>query len=75
MGNNEMSCMGGWEKLTCNAFVTASESGAALCVGSLQVHAELKVGRKKGVEGWEKKGEHHVLRGGAVIVVVGRRKR
>ena len=66
----------GWVgKLTCNTFVTASESGATLCVGSLRVHAELKAGRKKGVEGGEKKGEHRVLRGGAVIVVVGRRKR
>ena len=51
-------------KLTCNAFVTASESGATLCAGSLRVHAELKAGRKKGVEGGEKKGEHRVLRGG-----------
>ena len=54
--------------------MTASESGATLCAGSLRVYAELKVGRKKGVEGGEKKGEHRVLRGGAVIVVVGRRK-
>ena len=44
-------------------------------MGSLLVHAELKAGRKKGVEGGEKKGEHCVLRGGAVIVVVRRRKR
>ena len=64
-----MSCNGRVGKFHLHHLCNCLESGGTLCMGSLQMHAELEVGRKWEQRVEKRKEEHCILRGAVIVVV------